>query len=53
MIMKIDALVAEAIKEAEAIGILGKSKPPIASMFEGVFSEPDWRHIEQMKELGI
>ena len=53
MIMKIDALVTEAIKEAEAIGILGKSKPPIASMFEGVFSEPDWRHIEQMKELGI
>ena len=42
-----------AVKEAEAVGTLGKSKPPLAEMFEGVFREPDWRIREQMRELGL
>ena len=53
MTKAIDSSVSESIKEAEAIGVLGKSKPPVASMFDGVFSEPDWRNVEQLKELGI
>ena len=40
-------------REAEAIGTLGKSKPSVREMFEGVFAEPDWRVIEQRRELGI
>ena len=42
----------EAQREAEAVGTIGKSKPPISEMFEGVFKEPDWRVIEQRAELG-
>jgi len=42
----------EAQREAEAVGTLGKSKPPVSEMFEGVFKEPDWRVIEQRAELG-
>lgn len=38
---------------AESVGTLGKSKPSVAEMFEGVFKEPDWRVIEQRRELGI
>ena len=49
----LDTLVRTAVKEAEAIGTLGKSKPPLREMFEGVFSKPDWRLEEQMRELGI
>lgn len=40
-------------REAEAVGAHGKSKPPIAEMFEGVFKDPDWRVIEQRRELGV
>lgn len=39
-------------REAESVGTLGKSKPPVSEMFEGVFKEPDWRVIEQRAELG-
>jgi 2-oxoisovalerate dehydrogenase E1 component alpha subunit len=42
-----------AAKEGEAVGTLGKSKPPISEMFEGVFEKSDWRVIEQRGELGI
>ena len=42
-----------AVKKAEAIGTLGKSKPPLAEMFEGVFAEHDWRIAEQLKELEL
>lgn len=49
---ELDAAVRAAVKEAEAIGTLGKSKPPVEEMFEGVFKEPDWRLIEQRRELG-
>lgn len=48
----LDAQVRSAIKAGEAIGTLGKSKPPVTQMFEDVFREPDWRLIEQRKELG-
>jgi len=55
-----EALVAEitetiraAIKQGEAIGTLGQSKPSVREMFEGVFKEPDWRLIEQRRELGV
>lgn len=40
-------------RAAEAVGTLGKSKPSVSEMFEGVFKEPDWRIIEQRRELGI
>lgn len=48
-----DEQVKAAVKEGEAVGTLGKSKPSIREMFEGVFREPDWRVIEQRRELGI
>jgi 2-oxoisovalerate dehydrogenase E1 component alpha subunit len=50
---ELDAEVKEALREGEAIGTLGRSKPPVASMFDGVFAEPDWRLIEQRGELGF
>ncbi len=50
---ELDQLVRVAVKEAEAVGTLGKSKPPVSEMFEGVFKEPDWRVIEQRRELGV
>lgn len=40
-------------RAADAVGTLGKSKPSVAEMFEGVFKEPDWRVIEQRRELGV
>jgi len=42
-----------AVKEGEAIGTLGQSKPSVREMFEGVFAEPDWRVLEQRREVGI
>jgi 2-oxoisovalerate dehydrogenase E1 component alpha subunit len=42
-----------AVKQAEAIGTLGQSKPPVHEMFEGVFKEPDWRVLEQRRELEV
>jgi 2-oxoisovalerate dehydrogenase E1 component alpha subunit len=46
-------LVRTAIKAGEAVGTLGKSKPSTREMFEGVYKEPDWRILEQRRELGI
>ena len=40
-----------AIKQGEAVGTLGKSKPPVAEMFEDVFAEPDWRITEQRRQV--
>jgi 2-oxoisovalerate dehydrogenase E1 component alpha subunit len=45
-------LVRATMKEGEAIGTLGTSKPDIKEMFECVFKEPDWRVIEQRREIG-
>ena len=42
-----------AIKEGEAVGTLGQSKPPVSEMFEGVFEHPDWRVLEQRRELEV
>ncbi len=50
---ELEAGIRAAIKEGEAVGTLGESKPPVKEMFEGVFKEPDWRHIEQRRELGV
>ena len=43
--------VKDAVKQAEKVGTLGQSKPPIDEMFEDVFEEPDWRLKEQRREL--
>lgn len=45
--------VRSAVKEGEAVGTLGQSKPPVSEMFEGVFETQDWRVREQRKELGV
>jgi 2-oxoisovalerate dehydrogenase E1 component alpha subunit len=50
---EVDRAVKTAVKQAEAVGTLGKSKPPVSEMFEGVFKEPDWRVIEQRRECGL
>jgi 2-oxoisovalerate dehydrogenase E1 component alpha subunit len=50
---ELTATLREAQRAAEAVGTLGKSKPSVAEMFEGVFKEPDWRVIEQRRELGV
>lgn len=41
-----------ATRAGEAIGTLGQSKPDTAEMFEDVYKEPDWRIVEQRRELG-
>jgi 2-oxoisovalerate dehydrogenase E1 component alpha subunit len=50
---ELSEMVRSAAKEGEAVGTLGKSKPPVSEMFEGVFETPDWRVIEQREELGV
>jgi 2-oxoisovalerate dehydrogenase E1 component alpha subunit len=45
-------LVRAAVKEGEAVGTLGKSKPSTREMFECVYKYPDWRILEQRRELG-
>lgn len=40
-------------KEAEAVGTLGQSRPSVKTMFEDVFAEPDWRLVEQRREVGV
>jgi hypothetical protein len=42
-----------AAKAGEAIGTLGQSAPSKREIFEGVFKEPDWRLIEQRREMGV
>lgn len=53
LVLEIEAEIQKAINEGEAVGSLGQSKPPVSEMFEGVFKEPDWRVIEQRRELGV
>jgi 2-oxoisovalerate dehydrogenase E1 component alpha subunit len=50
---ELDQTVRAAMKAGEAIGTLGKSKPPVREMFEHVFKAPDWRLIEQRREMGV
>ena len=42
-----------AAKAGEAVGTLGQSKPSTREMFEDVYKEPDWRIVEQRRELGF
>jgi 2-oxoisovalerate dehydrogenase E1 component alpha subunit len=42
-----------AAKAGEAIGTFGVSRPATQTMFDDVYKEPDWRLIEQRRELGI
>ncbi len=53
LLAELDQAVRSAMKEGEAVGTLGKSKPPVREMFEHVFKEPDWRVIEQRREMGV
>jgi 2-oxoisovalerate dehydrogenase E1 component alpha subunit len=53
LVEELTAAVRAATKEAERVGTLGQSKPDVREMFEGVFKEPDWRIIEQRRELGL
>jgi 2-oxoisovalerate dehydrogenase E1 component alpha subunit len=53
LVADLEQRVRAAVKEGEAVGTLGKSKPSVAQMFEGVFREPDWRVIEQRREMGV
>jgi 2-oxoisovalerate dehydrogenase E1 component alpha subunit len=53
LLEELTTAVRSATKEAERVGTLGQSKPPVAEMFEGVFKEPDWRIIEQRREMGL
>ena len=53
LIKQLDEQVKAAVKEGEAGGTLGQSKPSVREMFEGVFKEPDWRVVEQRREFGI
>jgi 2-oxoisovalerate dehydrogenase E1 component alpha subunit len=50
---ELDAEIRAAIKAAEEVGTFGKSKPDVREMFEGVFKEPDWRVLEERREMGI
>ncbi|MFN4287925.1 MAG: 3-methyl-2-oxobutanoate dehydrogenase (2-methylpropanoyl-transferring) subunit alpha [Brevundimonas sp.] len=45
--------VREAGRIADATGTLGQSRPSVKTMFEDVFKEPDWRLIEQRREVGV
>lgn len=51
--LELSDLIKTAVKDAEAIGTLGNSKPPVKEMFEDVFKDADWRILEQRAELGI
>lgn len=48
---ELTAEVRDAGREAESIGTLGQSRPPVDEMFEQVFKEPDWRLELQRKEV--
>lgn len=50
MLEEVDMQVRQAVREGEAVGTLGQSKPDISTMFEDVFKQPDWRQIEQLAE---
>ena len=51
LVKTLDDEVRAAVREGEAVGTLGQSKPPVREMFEDVFAEPDWRVIEQLREV--
>lgn len=50
---ELETAVRLAVKAGEAVGTHGNSKPGLHEMFEGVFADPDWRLLEQRRELGV
>jgi 2-oxoisovalerate dehydrogenase E1 component alpha subunit len=50
---ELTADIKSSVKQAEAVGTLGQSKPNPREMFEDVFAEPDWRIVEQRREAGV
>lgn len=48
---ELTAQVRAAAREAESVGTLGQSKPPVGEMFEQVFKTPDWRIERQRQEV--
>ena len=53
MEVELQELVRIAVKEGESVGTLGVSKPSPREMFEDVYKEPDWRLIEQRRQIGV
>jgi 2-oxoisovalerate dehydrogenase E1 component alpha subunit len=49
---EIVAALRAAVKEGQATGTLGESKPDVSTMFDDVFKERDWRADEQDREFG-
>ena len=41
------------VKQAEAVGTLGQSKPSVTNMFADVYKTPDWRLVEQQQRIGL
>ena len=40
-------------RQAEAVGVLGKSRPSARTLFEDVFKAPDARLVRQRREHGV
>jgi len=40
-------------REAEAVGVLGQSRPETATMFDDVYKDLDWRLLRQKRELDL
>jgi 2-oxoisovalerate dehydrogenase E1 component alpha subunit len=38
-------------REAEKVGVLGASRPPLEEMFKDVYKEQPWHLREQMREV--
>ncbi len=53
LVDELTALLRQSLAQAEAIGAFGRSRPGLHEMFEGVFKTPDWRVLEQRRELGL
>lgn len=53
LVREVTAQVRDAARAGEEIGVLGVSRPDRREMFEDVYKEPDWRLIEQRRELGV
>jgi 2-oxoisovalerate dehydrogenase E1 component alpha subunit len=53
LVREVTEQVRKATKAGEEIGVFGVSRPDRREMFEDVYKEPDWRLIEQRRELGL
>ena len=50
---EVDDQVSNAVKQGEAVGAFGQSKPDLRRMFEDLFETEDWRLTEERKALGL